>query len=106
MKIGFVLFDGMTTLDFIGPYDALTRLRSMSLLPDVSWDLAAWSEPVTDSQGLVLHPTCLRVTKAADGSFFNKVVKTVPDISQTLGLPEAEFKKMGLGSRDVPDCRK
>ena len=46
------------------------------------------------------------VAKAADGSFYNKVVKTVPDITQTLGLPEAEFKKMGLGSRDVPDCRK
>jgi branched-chain amino acid transport system substrate-binding protein len=46
------------------------------------------------------------VTKAPDGSFYNKVVRTVPDISQTLGLSEAEFKKMGLGSRDVPDCRK
>ena len=44
------------------------------------------------------------VTKAADGSFYNKVVKTVPDISQTLGLPKAEFDKMGLGSRDVPSC--
>jgi len=46
------------------------------------------------------------VTKASDGSFYNKVVKSVPNISQTLGLPEADFKKMGLGSRDVPDCRK
>ncbi|MBT2320880.1 ABC transporter substrate-binding protein [Variovorax paradoxus] len=46
------------------------------------------------------------VTKAPDGSFYNKVVKTVPNITQTLGLPEAEFKKMGLGTRDVPDCRK
>ena len=46
------------------------------------------------------------MTKAPDGSFYNKVVKTVPNISQTLGLPEADFKKMGLGSRDVPDCRK
>src|SRR5215510_10409181 len=46
------------------------------------------------------------VTKAPDGSFYNKVVKTVPNITQTLGLPEADFKKMGLGSRDVPDCRK
>jgi branched-chain amino acid transport system substrate-binding protein len=46
------------------------------------------------------------VTKAPDGSFYNKVVKVVPNISQTLGLPEADFKKMGLGSRDVPDCRK
>ena len=32
--------------------------------------------------------------------------QVVPNISQTLGLPEADFKKMGLGSRDVPDCRK
>ena len=45
------------------------------------------------------------VTKAPDGSFYNKVVKTVPDVTETLGLSEADFKKMGLGSRDVPDCR-
>ncbi len=53
-----------------------------------------------------IGPTYItEVTKAADGSFYNKVVKTVPGITQTLGLSEVEFKKMGLGSRDVPDCR-
>jgi branched-chain amino acid transport system substrate-binding protein len=46
------------------------------------------------------------VAKAADGSFYNKVVKTVPNVTQTLGLSKEEFTKMGLGSRDVPDCRK
>jgi branched-chain amino acid transport system substrate-binding protein len=46
------------------------------------------------------------VAKAADGSFYNKVVKTVPNVTQTLGLSKTEFDKMGLGSRDVPDCRK
>jgi branched-chain amino acid transport system substrate-binding protein len=46
------------------------------------------------------------VVKGADGQFVNKVVKSVPNISQTLGLSEDDFKKMGLGSRDVPDCRK
>lgn len=46
------------------------------------------------------------VTKAPDGSFYNKVVKSVPNVSQTLGLSDGDFKKMGLGSRDVPDCRK
>jgi branched-chain amino acid transport system substrate-binding protein len=46
------------------------------------------------------------VAKAADGSFYNKVVKQVPNITQTLGLPRDQFVKMGLGSRDVPDCRK
>ena len=31
-------------------------------------------------------------------------VKVVNDVSQTLGLPKDEFDKMGLGSRDVPNC--
>ena len=44
------------------------------------------------------------VSKAPDGSFYNKVVKSVPNVTETLGLSEAEFKKMGLGSRDVPNC--
>jgi len=44
------------------------------------------------------------VVKNADGSLANKVVKTIPNVSQTLGLSEAEFKKMGLGTRDVPSC--
>lgn len=46
------------------------------------------------------------VAKAPDGSFYNKVVKVVPDVTQTLGLSKEQFMKMGLGSRDVPDCRK
>ena len=43
-------------------------------------------------------------SKAPDCSFYNKVVKSVPNVTETLGLSEAEFKKMGLGSRDVPNC--
>jgi len=42
--------------------------------------------------------------KAADGGFYNKVIKQIPNVSQTLGLSKAEFTKMGLGSRDVPNC--
>jgi branched-chain amino acid transport system substrate-binding protein len=44
------------------------------------------------------------VVKNADGSLQNKVIKSVPNITQTLGLSKAEFQKMGLGSRDVPNC--
>jgi branched-chain amino acid transport system substrate-binding protein len=44
------------------------------------------------------------VVKNADGSLQNKVIKAVPNITQTLGLSKAEFQKMGLGSRDVPNC--
>lgn len=44
------------------------------------------------------------VAKGADGVLYNKVVKSVPNITQTLGLPKEAFQKMGLGSRDVPNC--
>ena len=77
--------------------DALQKTKFMGPAGEVRID---------DNRNGVGTTYITEVSKAADGSFYNKVVKTVPNISQTLGLPEAEFKKMGLGSRDVPDCRK
>lgn len=44
------------------------------------------------------------VAKNSDGTFYNKVVKVVPGVSETLGLSKADFDKMGVGSRDVPNC--
>ena len=44
------------------------------------------------------------VVKNADGSLANKVVKSTPNVTQTLGLSKAEFDKMGLGTRDIPSC--
>jgi branched-chain amino acid transport system substrate-binding protein len=44
------------------------------------------------------------VAKAPDGGFYNKVVKIVPGVDQRLGMSKEEFEKMGLGSRDVPNC--
>jgi branched-chain amino acid transport system substrate-binding protein len=44
------------------------------------------------------------VAKGADGGYFNKVVKVIPKVDERLGMSKAEFDKVGLGSRDVPDC--
>lgn len=52
MNIAFVIYDNFTTLDFIGAYDALTRLKTMDVLPDVRWDVCAPDTPVTDQAGL------------------------------------------------------
>ncbi len=35
MKIAFVIFNGMTTLDFIGVYDPVTRLKTMGFISDM-----------------------------------------------------------------------
>ena len=52
MKTAFVIFDGMTAMDFIGIYDPLTRLKTMNIVPDFQWKVCARSEQVADDKGL------------------------------------------------------
>jgi branched-chain amino acid transport system substrate-binding protein len=44
------------------------------------------------------------VAKADDGHLYNKVIKVVDNVNQTLGMPEDEFMKLGPVSRDNPSC--
>jgi branched-chain amino acid transport system substrate-binding protein len=45
------------------------------------------------------------VAKADDGHLYNKVIKVVTGVNQTLGIPEADFLKLGVAGRDNPDCK-
>ena len=56
MKAAFVIFNRMTALDFIGVYDPVTRLKSMGLMPEFSWDICAFSQQVMDDRGLAFSP--------------------------------------------------
>ena len=46
------------------------------------------------------------VVEDADGNLVNQLVKTVPDVPQTLGLDPAVFATIGAPGREVPECRK
>jgi transcriptional regulator GlxA family with amidase domain len=52
MKAAFVVFDGMTFLDFVGFYDPVTRLASMRIMNDFEWRVCATAPRVTDDRGL------------------------------------------------------
>lgn len=52
MKTAFIIFDKLTALDFIGIYDPLSRLKSMSILPDFEWRICACTAEVMDDRGL------------------------------------------------------
>lgn len=54
MKAALVVFDGMTMLDFIGFYDAVTRLQTMQIVPDFEWQVCALSPRAKDERGLTL----------------------------------------------------
>jgi branched-chain amino acid transport system substrate-binding protein len=44
------------------------------------------------------------VAEGGDGHLYNKVVKVIPAVNQTLGQPEADFLALGPVSRDNPQC--
>lgn len=54
MKIAFVLFNGVTFLDFIGFYDVIHRLQLFEETKDVSWDICGVSDEVSDDLGLTI----------------------------------------------------
>ena len=57
MKIAFVIFDHLTVMDFVGVYDAVTRLKTMNFIEEVRWDICAVTETVKDGLGLQLVAT-------------------------------------------------
>src|ERR1700733_4158963 len=65
MKLGFVIYSGMTALDFVGVYDPLTRLKSMGFLESLKWEVCAVEEKVKDSSGLGIVPTVVGAPLAA-----------------------------------------
>ncbi len=60
MKIGFVIYDGMNALDFIGVYDPLVRLKTTSFIPELQWEICAYSLHVKDNTGLIFTATQVR----------------------------------------------
>lgn len=65
MKIAYILFNGITWLDFFGVYDPLTRLQSLKYIPKLHWDLCAFTEKVSDNFGLQVVPTKVKESLAA-----------------------------------------
>jgi cyclohexyl-isocyanide hydratase len=56
MNAAFIIFDRMTSLDFIGFYDPVTRLKSMGILPDFEWRVCSNKWQVIDDRGLGIIP--------------------------------------------------
>jgi branched-chain amino acid transport system substrate-binding protein len=44
------------------------------------------------------------VSDGPDGTLLNKLIKVVPQVNQTLGIPEADFLALGAVGRDNPAC--
>jgi cyclohexyl-isocyanide hydratase len=56
MRIAFIIYEGMTSLEFVGVYDPLTRLKEMGFISDLEWDVCGVAKEVRGSGGLMFTP--------------------------------------------------
>ncbi len=56
MKFALVVYDDVTLLDFSGVYDAISRLKTMGLMPELEYRVCAMKSPVRTFEGLELLP--------------------------------------------------
>ena len=54
MNVALIIFDNMTALDFVGFYDAVTRLQTMKIQPEFEWTICARQPQVRDDRGLTI----------------------------------------------------
>ncbi len=60
MKIAFIIFNDLTTLDFIGVYDPLTRIKTMKFSDSFEYDVCSFTDRVVSVEGLEIVPTKVR----------------------------------------------
>jgi transcriptional regulator GlxA family with amidase domain len=55
-RIAFLVFPGLTVLDFVGGYDALRRLATMGIDSGVTHRIIGTESEVADESGMVMRP--------------------------------------------------
>lgn len=60
MKLAYIIFNGISWLDFFGIYDTVLRLRTMKFISDLSWDICSFTSNAADSFGLQVIPNKIR----------------------------------------------
>ena len=79
MKMAFILFNGVTFLDFVGFYDVIYRLNLFDQTKGTTWDICGLTEEVTDELGMSVKVNVIK-----------------PDLSQY----DLVFVPGGMGTRN------
>jgi branched-chain amino acid transport system substrate-binding protein len=74
-------------------------------LSKLSFDTPTGKVSLDKNRNAIADIYLTEVTKGDDGNLYNKVIKVVPQVNQTLGIAEADFMALGAVGRDNPDCK-
>lgn len=75
------------------------------VLSNLSFESPTGKVSVDKNRNGIANIYITEVAEKSDGTLYNKLVKTVENVNQTLGMPEEEFLALGKVSRDNPSCK-
>jgi branched-chain amino acid transport system substrate-binding protein len=82
--------------------DGGAKLRTV--LASLTLDTPTGKVSLDKNRNAIADIFLTEVAQNTDGTLYNKLIKTIPQVNQTLGIPEAEFLKLGPVGRDNPSC--
>jgi branched-chain amino acid transport system substrate-binding protein len=95
----------LTALDKVGGDLSDNQAKFRDALARLELDTPTGKVKLDKNRQAIADNYLTEVAKADDGHLYNKVVKVIPAVNQTLGIPEADFLKLGVANRDNPDCK-
>jgi ABC-type branched-subunit amino acid transport system substrate-binding protein len=94
----------LNCLDDVGGDLSNNQAKFRSCLSNLELDAPNGTIKLDHNRQAVAATFVTEVVENSDGTLSNQVVKVVENVNQTLGQSEAEFKKLGLPSRDILKC--
>jgi branched-chain amino acid transport system substrate-binding protein len=95
----------LLALDKVGGDLSGGEKKYRDVLANLEFDTPTGMVKLDKNRQAIADNYLTEVAKADDGHLYNKVVKVVHAVNQTLGIPEADFMKLGVANRDNPDCK-
>src|SRR4051794_6032001 len=94
----------LLALDKVGGDVSDGGVKLRDELSKLSFDTPTGKVSLDKNRNAVADIYLTEVTEGSDGNLYNKLIKTIPQVNQTLGIDEAEFMKLGVVGRDNPNC--
>ncbi len=95
----------LLALDKVGGDLSDKEVKFRDVLAKLEFDTPTGKVKLDKNRQAIADNYLTEVAKADDGHLYNKVINVVHDVNQTLGIPEADFLKLGVAGRDNPDCK-
>jgi branched-chain amino acid transport system substrate-binding protein len=95
----------LLALDKVGGDLSDKEVKFRDTLSKLEFDTPTGKVKLDKNRQAIADNYLTEVAKGDDGNLYNKVIKVMPAVNQTLGIPEADFLKLGAVGRDNPDCK-